>query len=259
MIFYFSATGNSKHVARSIADANGDEILYMPELLDSGSMSFDVSGEKMLGFVSPTYYWGLPSVVKKFLENIKITFRERPYTFFVATYGTKNGCISQSAERILSRKGIAIDAFYEVRMPDSWTPVFDLTDETNVQRRVKVADEKIEEVKTQISSRTKGSFMSDCIPEFISNMFHDMYDKARLTENLMVEDQCAGCGTCAGNCPVHAIMMENGRPRWILDRCVMCLGCLHRCPNFAIQYGGKTKDHGQYMNPHCIGDCAEYD
>ena len=30
----------------------------------------------------------------------------------------------------------------------------------------------------------------------------------------------------------------------------MCLGCLHRCPEFAIQYGKNTKKHGQYMNPN---------
>ena len=31
----------------------------------------------------------------------------------------------------------------------------------------------------------------------------------------------------------------------------MCLGCLHRCPKFAISYGnGKTDRHGQYKNPY---------
>ena len=30
----------------------------------------------------------------------------------------------------------------------------------------------------------------------------------------------------------------------------MCLGCLHRCPKFAIQYGRNTKKHGQYTNPN---------
>ena len=26
-----------------------------------------------------------------------------------------------------------------------------------------------------------------------------------------------------------------------------CLGCLHKCPTFAIQYGRNTKKHGQYV------------
>ena len=146
MIFYFSATGNSEHVARSIAEANDDRLAYIPDLLTSGELSFDVSGEKMIGFVSPTYYWGLPTIVEDFLRRLELSFEERPYTFFVATYGTKNGAITQVAERILKDKGVDMDASYEVRMPDTWTPVFDLTNEENISKRVKTADEKLEEV-----------------------------------------------------------------------------------------------------------------
>ena len=65
-----------------------------------------------------------------------------------------------------------------------------------------------------------------------------------------MEDGCVGCGLCARKCPVQAIEMRNGRPVWVRDKCVMCLGCLHRCPKFAIQYGRRTKKHGQYTNPN---------
>ena len=51
-------------------------------------------------------------------------------------------------------------------------------------------------------------------------------------------------------CPVQAIEMQNKKPVWIKDQCVMCLGCLHRCPRFAIQYGRRTARHGQYTNPN---------
>ena len=44
--------------------------------------------------------------------------------------------------------------------------------------------------------------------------------------------------------------MQASKPVWVKDKCVMCLGCLHRCPKFAIQYGRNTKKHGQYANPN---------
>ena len=44
--------------------------------------------------------------------------------------------------------------------------------------------------------------------------------------------------------------MKNKRPIWVKEKCVMCLGCLHRCPKFAIEYGKNTTKHGQYTNPN---------
>jgi NAD-dependent dihydropyrimidine dehydrogenase PreA subunit len=43
--------------------------------------------------------------------------------------------------------------------------------------------------------------------------------------------------------------MKDGKPTWTKKNCAMCLGCLHRCPRFAIQYDDKTRDHGQYLHP----------
>ena len=79
-----------------------------------------------------------------------------------------------------------------------------------------------------------------------------MYETERKTKNLSVnKDVCVGCGVCAKKCPVGAIQMKEGRPVWKSEECEMCLGCLHRCPKFAISYGnGKTDRHGQYKNPY---------
>jgi NAD-dependent dihydropyrimidine dehydrogenase PreA subunit len=59
---------------------------------------------------------------------------------------------------------------------------------------------------------------------------------------------------------------QDAKPVWVKEKCVMCLGCLHRCPRFAIQYGSRTKNHGQYTNPNVkvsfsaceTGNCALY-
>ena len=64
MILYFSATGNSQYVADRLASALGQEALSMVDCLRRGETTLT---DDILCVVSPTYFWGLPSIVKEFL------------------------------------------------------------------------------------------------------------------------------------------------------------------------------------------------
>lgn len=44
------------------------------------------------------------------------------YLYFVATYGTTPGAIGAMANKVI--RGRKIDAYYSVRMADTWTPTF---------------------------------------------------------------------------------------------------------------------------------------
>ena len=121
MICYFSATGNSKYVAQRISSAIREESVSI-EGLDPTTLS----GEKVFGLVTPVYYWTLPKIVARFLEQIKLDDPE--YVFLVITYGTTTGACRANATKILSKNGVNVDAAFDIRMPDTWTPMFDLSD-----------------------------------------------------------------------------------------------------------------------------------
>ena len=87
MIFYFSATGNSKYAAERIAAATDDHVIFLRDVIRSRCYQFDVSQEKRIGFVTPTYYYGLPSVVTFFLEKLKLTGDRDQYVYVVLTCG----------------------------------------------------------------------------------------------------------------------------------------------------------------------------
>ncbi len=63
MILYFSATGNSKYAAARLAQATGQELVFIPDCIRSGRDTF---ADAAIGIVSPTYDWGLPSIVRAF-------------------------------------------------------------------------------------------------------------------------------------------------------------------------------------------------
>jgi ferredoxin len=67
---------------------------------------------------------------------------------------------------------------------------------------------------------------------------------ARRTSRFFATDDCNRCGLCARVCPIRAIELENGRPRWVKSGTVRMPRCINRCPTKAIQYGAGTKKRG---------------
>lgn len=248
MIFYFSATGNSLHVARQLAQ-EGERLVSIPEAIDSGAYEYDIEEGENVGIVSPTYNWTMPSVVSEFLEKLVLSHAVKPYTYYVGTFGTTTGAAAAMANSIMKAKDLSFDALFDVKMPDSWTPIYDLSDKEHVAEINRRADEEIAQVKGLVASKVTGKHMHLTMPYFTGVIGKMIYDSStQNTSNLTLEDSCIGCGLCAKKCPVHAIEIQNKRPVWVKDQCAMCLGCLHRCPKFAIQCGKNTKRHGQYVH-----------
>lgn len=244
MIIYFSATGNCKYVAKRISDEISQDVLSVTDCIKRGRYDFS---DNSITVISPTYFWGLPSIVADFLSKSKFT---ADYLCFIATYGTTPGASGRIADRLI--KDRKIDAFYSVRMADTWTPVFDLSTPEKVGKFTKTTESEIDDIIGKIKSRYHNRKMKHSVSVFITDLFaQPIYNNsARKTEKLSVNEQCIGCGLCSIKCPLKAIEMRNNKPVWVADKCVMCLGCLHRCPKFAINYGKNTQKHGQYTNPN---------
>ncbi len=153
------------------------------------------------------------------------------------------------ADNILAPKGLPLSAKFSVKMPDTWTPIFDLSNKEKVRRINDNAELEIDSIIKQIKNFTIGNFMKNKLPYLLAKIGYNIeYDSMRKTKHFSVGDTCVGCGLCAKNCPVSAIKLKDRKPEWMKAQCVMCLACLHHCPKFAIQYGKNTKKHGQYTH-----------
>lgn len=248
MLIYFSATGNTKHLVERIEN-QGETIVSVEDAMRTGTFEYEIEDDR-LGILSPVYFFGFPSIVNEFLNKVNLKFDRKPYVFYVGTFGTTTGASDIFLEKILEKKGLALDAQFDIRFPDTWTVLFDLSDEEKVSRQKARADKEIDELVKQLNECIRGKHMDMTTPMFIGKIAQKIYNNSsRKTSKLSVSDACISCGLCEKKCPVQAIKMQDKKPVWVKDKCTMCLGCLHRCPKHAIAYGNgrATNNHGQYI------------
>lgn len=245
MIFYFSATGNSRHTACRISESLGDRAIPITDCLKNEKFNFIAQPDEKIGFVCPVYSLGLPVTVIDFIKNINLKLNNN-YVFTCVTFGSFSGGATKMLKNLLNEEGVCVNAAYSVKMPDTWTPVYDVSDTDKIRKRNEKADKSIRRIIKRIKREANSNFDFRKLPFY--DIFYKDYENMRKTSSLSVNGNCTGCGKCANLCPVDAIEILNGRPVWVKEKCTMCLGCLHRCPAFAIQRGEKTALHGQYTH-----------
>jgi ferredoxin len=251
MIFYFSATGNSKYVAERIAAATDDHLVFLRDVIRSRGYQFDVSREKRIGFVCPTYYLGLPSIMTFFLEKLRLTGYTGQYVYLVLTCGGTTGNAAGQLAKALSSHGITLSAQFGVPMVDNYIPLYPIPEQEELEATLDGAEEYIDEARRVIRAFGTGNY-NRCqgkAPHVATAVAYKAYQHGRSTKPFVLGDNCIRCGLCQEICPCGAISLSAGKPFWGKKRCVQCLGCLHRCPVRAIHWKKAEEDKGRYYNP----------
>ncbi len=255
MIFYFTGTGNSYHAAKEMATATKDELVEISDAVKQKRYEYTLQTKERIGFVFPVYYWGLPTVVEDFITKMTLKNSGQSYIYAILTCGSSIGTTISKLNKLLSKKKLKLDSGYSVAFPDNYILLYDVSDKEEKKKQLKEADILLEEIKKDIVERTKGIFRitKGRAPHLLSTVLHSYYKKNRKTKAFYATDACIGCGLCEKICPVETISLENGSPQWGKE-CTQCLGCIHRCPTQAIQYGKKTEKRGRYIHPDLLNE-----
>ncbi len=239
MIYYFSATGNSKHAAEVIAEKTGDTAVNIVDALKNG---IPENKTDKTGFVFPVYFWGLPEIVKRFASSDSVKNSLGKYVFCVITCGANTGSADKMLEKALGRK---IDYSFSLKMPDNYVVMYDPCEKEKAKRYLRHADKEIEIICDEIGGKIcKKSGASG--GELNSFIVSKLYDPFRKTKKFFADNKCTSCGLCEKICPDNIIVIENGKPKWTKSKCQHCTACINRCPAKAIQFGKKTSERGRY-------------
>lgn len=234
-ILYFSATGNSLYIAQRIQKKLGGVLRYIPTYQGCGDEFEEII------IVSPIYSYGLPVHVYDCLPKLT---KARP-VWIVLNYGGMTGGADAFAYRYAQEQGLRIQGVYTVKMPENYTLTFSAP-EFYMNAALKAAPKKVDAIAAKIQRH-------ECRVPQKKRTKAATYFKNRPTWHLIVKDfavneDCIGCGKCVNLCPTDNITLKDGKITFA-DRCVICLGCYHRCPKKAIQYKGKQKKD-RYINPN---------
>jgi ferredoxin len=251
MIFYFSGTGNSLHVARVVSEAQGERLVSIAEEVARAGNTFDyaLAENELLGFVYPIYAWAPPRIVLDFVKRMKVR-GGADYVFAISTCGSEEGDSARLLGKALARKGLKLDSAFSLQMPNSYIIGYDVDSEESERGALRAADERLKPINAALSRRESGVYqlIKGRSPRLKTALINRLFSRFALrTDRFYATDACTRCGLCESICPVHTISLAE-KPVWG-KACTQCLACINRCPAHAIQYGKDTLKRGRYVHP----------
>lgn len=240
MILYFSGTGNSLFVANKLAELLSERLFCMKQPC---SELPDLQEDEPVGVVFPVYAWGLPRIVRDFLQQIRVGDR---YVWTVMTCGDDMG---YADEKLESELGCKLQAAFSVQMPNTYVclPGFDVDSPEIAHAKLLEAKVALPLIAEKLMARQTVSLLTrGAMPWLKTYILGPLFNKFLVTDKYFKTRQdCSSCGLCAKQCPQHDIAMVSGRPQWQHASCTGCLRCYHHCPKRAIDWGRFTRTKGQ--------------
>lgn len=256
MIFYFSATGNSRWAAEMLAAKTCDRVVSMAEVLRGDDpCEFALKAGEKVGFVFPVHGWRVPSLVREFISVLKlIHYHESTYTYALCTCGDSAGEIMKLLAGHLRDSHFHLNASFTVIMPESYIglPFMYLDKESKEKEKCAKAAARIEKFSEWINESRGGEHVDKgAMPGFYSGFLGGFFYRHLITDSHFSVDtgKCIGCGKCEKVCPVGDISCADGnKPQWLDNgKCMTCYACLHHCPVNAITWGWFSSGKGQYV------------
>jgi Pyruvate/2-oxoacid:ferredoxin oxidoreductase delta subunit/flavodoxin len=241
MVIYFSGTGNSLAIARQIAEAVNDSVLPLTEAVRK-----DLTDEKRVGLVYPSYDFNAPPAVRNLVPRLKLD--PQAYVFIIIPCGAQAGNSIWTVRRQLREKGIEVSYSHKIRVPDNSAIVFGRNPNDQTWKFTRFAD-RLKTIIADVQAGHKGLHFAWWSPlAWLMGTDKMQAWMLRTFRPAVNEDKCIACGVCASVCPMRNISVDE--KAGIGPHCTACLACLHACPHQAIEVGQKpTLKDRQYRHP----------
>lgn len=249
MICSYSATGNSRYVASSLAEISGETLLPMDD-----HTAENIPLDEDLTCVIPVYSWGPAPALKRLLSSIPDQIRKElnasgRFVNIVFTYGDETGRAHRMALSMIRKAGLQPGAIMGIQMPNNYVllPGFNTDPADLVESKLTAASSRIELIASALAARKQIIDVNVGSLPWLKSLVYPLFLRwGVFPRKWKSGESCNSCGLCAKVCPRNNIRMRSGHPEWG-DDCDSCLSCYHRCPRRAISYGHATDGKGHYF------------
>ncbi|MEZ5196036.1 MAG: EFR1 family ferrodoxin [Bacteroidales bacterium] len=248
IMYYFSGTGNAKHVAKWIANTS-NENNFNVQAIDISKSERRITGipeNSLIGFISPTHGFNFPPIMFHFI--LRFPHANNNSVFIVNTRGGLkfskffipglSGLAQFFSALILKCKGYKIVGMHPIDLPSNWISLH-----PGLKPKVisSIYDRRKKEVlefanKILIGKKDLKAFW-DIIQDLLISpvaILYYFFGRFMIAKTFIASKDCNNCNLCIRECPVNAIKTINNRPFWTY-KCESCMHCMNICPKRAIE------------------------
>ena len=247
MILYFSGTGNSRYVARTLAAIFSEECHPIEPSMRGGSLQLPATDRHLI-WVFPVYSWGIPPYVRSVMRSIDISTAVHPVPMHaVITCGDDCGRADRMWRRDARSRGWITGAVCTIQMPNNYVAMkgFDVDSPALAAEKLAAAPDTLGQIAASIKSGGSDMPVRLKFSGVKSHIVYPWFVRFAISPKPFHSNEgCISCSLCARSCPMQNITMRIGRPQWG-SQCALCLRCYHICPRHAVAYGKATDGKGQ--------------
>lgn len=239
-IMYFSGSGNTEFVARSLCRVFGEKGI---EKVSTTRINSKLTGDIVFSeevdlviFAYPVYAFDAPSIMYSLARRLQSESGLRAGILICPGDSTSyNFTAAENFARKLKRKGFDVIREDFVVMPPN---VFSRVSDCVASRLFRKAEDRVVEIAEAYLGEKKRRLRPPLLANIISvpmkgkNIGDGIFGRAYRVD----EEKCTKCGICVSECPVSNISIRDSGETTFGWKCVMCMGCIMKCPEKAISH-----------------------
>ena len=163
MVLYFSGTGNSKYIAKRIAEAIRENTVDLNMKIKENDTSPLQTGRDVI-IVTPTYAWRIPKIVSEWIDKTEFIGGKR--IWFVMNCGSEIGNAAKYNQELSRQLHLSYMGTAQIVMPENYIAMFGVPGKAEAKEIVAKAEPSIDDVIKDIQAKRE-----------FSKPRNNMYDK----------------------------------------------------------------------------------